>query len=323
MYPLDQQMMRNDAIDRWFKFPYAWSSSIVEAALAVINLDSVGVLWDPFVGSGTTALIGALRGIATICCDIDPLATLITSLKLDPPRASEIEWARGIINTLNFDTDIENLASTLDNADKRRADILRFFIIVPLLRAQWHEGVLCDSHGFKFHLENLIEEILEDSPQMLGLRPINLIACMDFYSSAKLVSERGSTPVVLITSPPFPTSNVNPDIEQLANLVGLKRPQEELVSACLRLLECAPTELTSITSVVEAYKSILRTIVGTAIQVGCQSVILEIATLKPIKVGPFVESIREQLREHKYVVKQTFDASTPLEDITVLSAVVG
>src|SRR5690349_2346625 len=113
---------------------------------------------------------------------------------------------------------------------------------------------------------------------MLRLRPPNSIGCMDFYSSAKLISECGRVPIVLITSPPFPTSNVNLDIEQLANLLGMKRPQEELISACLRVCEYIPTE---IISTAEAYKSILRAIIGSAIRVGCQSVILEIASLKP------------------------------------------
>ncbi|MBW1912625.1 MAG: site-specific DNA-methyltransferase [Deltaproteobacteria bacterium] len=63
------------------------------------------LVYDPFMGRGTTLLEGALLGRNVAGCDINPLSKLLVSPRLNPPDLIEIE---GRLKVINFEWDKES-----------------------------------------------------------------------------------------------------------------------------------------------------------------------------------------------------------------------
>ncbi|MEA3408949.1 MAG: DNA methyltransferase, partial [Candidatus Eisenbacteria bacterium] len=60
------------------------------------RLTSAGdVVYDPFMGRGTTLLEAALAGRAPAGCDINPLSEIIVRPRLEPPELREVEARLG------------------------------------------------------------------------------------------------------------------------------------------------------------------------------------------------------------------------------------
>ncbi|MCX8089875.1 MAG: DNA methyltransferase [Verrucomicrobiae bacterium] len=72
----------NQYITHWF-YPYKgkFHPQMVRGLANILGLREGDVLLDPFVGSGTTVVEGALLGLRTIGFDISPLCVLIASVK--------------------------------------------------------------------------------------------------------------------------------------------------------------------------------------------------------------------------------------------------
>lgn len=72
----------NQYITHWF-YPYKgkYHPQLVRAMANIIGLEKDDTLLDPFSGSGTTAVEGALLNLKTICYDISPLCVLIGKVK--------------------------------------------------------------------------------------------------------------------------------------------------------------------------------------------------------------------------------------------------
>ena len=48
------------------------------------------VVYDPFLGRGTTLLEAALLGRIPFCCDVSPLSAILVAPRLDPPTLDEV-----------------------------------------------------------------------------------------------------------------------------------------------------------------------------------------------------------------------------------------
>ncbi|MGR3985382.1 MAG: DNA methyltransferase [Gammaproteobacteria bacterium] len=72
----------NQYITHWF-YPYKgkFHPQMIRALANIIGLREGDVLLDPFIGSGTTAVEGALLGLKTVGFDISPLCVLIGKVK--------------------------------------------------------------------------------------------------------------------------------------------------------------------------------------------------------------------------------------------------
>ena len=72
----------NQYITHWF-YPYKgkFHPQMARALANIIGLRKGDCVLDPFCGSGTTAVEGALLGLQTICFDISPLCALIAKVK--------------------------------------------------------------------------------------------------------------------------------------------------------------------------------------------------------------------------------------------------
>lgn len=62
----------------------------VATTLVRLFSDSESTVLDPFCGSGSIVFEGALQGRKTIGCDLSPLATIITSAKIQPPKPEAV-----------------------------------------------------------------------------------------------------------------------------------------------------------------------------------------------------------------------------------------
>lgn len=72
----------NQYITHWF-YPYKgkYHPQMVRALANIIGMKEGGILLDPFIGSGTTAVEGALLNLKVIGFDISPLCVLISKVK--------------------------------------------------------------------------------------------------------------------------------------------------------------------------------------------------------------------------------------------------
>ncbi len=80
-------------------------------------------IWDPFGGSGTTALEALLLGRNAISTDANPLATLITKVKcssLSPEQRTELSSMISRIKTLELTPDVGKLLSRIGERTSRK-----------------------------------------------------------------------------------------------------------------------------------------------------------------------------------------------------------
>lgn len=70
------QLSKKDCLHRWLKYREGFSAQLVEILLNEFKIKEGDVVMDPFMGSGTTALVCAMEGINSIGYDILPMSKL-------------------------------------------------------------------------------------------------------------------------------------------------------------------------------------------------------------------------------------------------------
>lgn len=87
------QLNKNNGLYGWFKYKEGFSPQLVNGFIDEMNLDTHSTLLDPFVGSGTTSLVGSQRNINTIGIDILPTSKVSVDAKANVNNydISEIE----------------------------------------------------------------------------------------------------------------------------------------------------------------------------------------------------------------------------------------
>lgn len=70
------QLSKNECLHRWLKYKEGFSSKLVQILLDEFGIKSGELVLDPFMGSGTTALVCAIQGINSIGYDILPMSKL-------------------------------------------------------------------------------------------------------------------------------------------------------------------------------------------------------------------------------------------------------
>lgn len=113
------RLIKNRPRHRWFWFPHSYSPELVEAILDFWELPKESVVFDPFVGAGTTLLVARDRGFKAVGSDLFPLAIRVSKAKV-------------------ADYDLEhltNLANKIINTAKRHETVIPEAISERLLRA--------------------------------------------------------------------------------------------------------------------------------------------------------------------------------------------
>ena len=67
------QLNKNESLHRWLKYREGFSSILVKELLDEFGIGEGDLVMDPFMGSGTTALVCALEGVNSIGYDILPM----------------------------------------------------------------------------------------------------------------------------------------------------------------------------------------------------------------------------------------------------------
>lgn len=75
------QLSKKDCLHRWLKYKEGFSSELVETLLKDFALQKGDIVADPFMGSGTTALVSVLNGYNCIGFDILPMSKVAIKAK--------------------------------------------------------------------------------------------------------------------------------------------------------------------------------------------------------------------------------------------------
>lgn len=80
------QLNKEESIHSWLKYKEGFSSDLVNIFLNDMNIQHGDMIMDPFMGSGTTALVCKMRGIDCIGYDVLPLSEISIKAKSDINR---------------------------------------------------------------------------------------------------------------------------------------------------------------------------------------------------------------------------------------------
>lgn len=75
------QLSKKDCIHGWLKYKEGFSAALVKQLLEDFRVEKGDLVIDPFMGSGTTALVAALAGINSIGYDILPMSQISITAK--------------------------------------------------------------------------------------------------------------------------------------------------------------------------------------------------------------------------------------------------
>lgn len=75
------QLSKKDCIHRWLKYKEGFSADLVEKLLAEIGINEGDTVLDPFMGSGTTAMVCKFHNIRSIGFDVLPMTEIAIKAK--------------------------------------------------------------------------------------------------------------------------------------------------------------------------------------------------------------------------------------------------
>ena len=75
------QLSKKDKLHRWLKYKEGFSAELVNILLDDMTAQSGDIILDPFMGSGTTAIVCQMRGINSIGYDIMPISSVALNAK--------------------------------------------------------------------------------------------------------------------------------------------------------------------------------------------------------------------------------------------------
>lgn len=93
------QLSKKDALHKWLKYKEAFSAKLVEELLDIMSVVDGDTILDPFIGSGTTALVCKMRNINCIGYDILPLSKVAIMVK-DNAVSYKVEEIKKLIKEI-------------------------------------------------------------------------------------------------------------------------------------------------------------------------------------------------------------------------------
>jgi len=75
------QLSKRDCLHNWLKYKEGFSAELVEILLDEMGIKPKDTILDPFLGSGTTALVAKMKGINSISFDIMPMSRIAVNVK--------------------------------------------------------------------------------------------------------------------------------------------------------------------------------------------------------------------------------------------------
>jgi len=105
------QLSKKDALHSWLKYKEGFSANLVSILLEEMDAKSGDLVMDPFMGSGTTALVCRMKGIVSVGFDVMPISAVSIKAKANVMKY-RMEELDGLIS------DVESLCVPNDY-DKR------------------------------------------------------------------------------------------------------------------------------------------------------------------------------------------------------------
>lgn len=203
-------MVLTDCIHRWLRGDDAWPPDLVSRLFARLNVSAADVIYDPFVGWGTTALVAHRRELRSISTDRSALAVLTTACKIHPPHLREITALRDTLCSCNFESLLRDL--TLGAIANQ---MMRFVLAAGLARSRWFAGAALDVHEVHTSALCVLREMADDISVIPPGRATAQVLHAEFGEQTLPVRS-----AVIVTSLPFSKSNANPRRQKLEAVLG-------------------------------------------------------------------------------------------------------
>ena len=318
-------------IHRWLTFEDSWSPAAVEYLLDTAGIDSSYTVYDPFVGCGTTPVVCAGRGLNTISCDVSILATETTRVKLSPPSEKELNDLKTVIGASGPEKLLRSFVDRIlpETFPDISLKLVQFVLAAALLRVGWHEGEPLRMDDVGAEIAALINEMREDAVVLHTPQHHHRVYCQDFFAFEPLEingSARGK--LVMVSSPPFFGSNLNPAKQRLVNLLAepgqaagrVRRPPARAVPGALPILSFFSADQATYDRV-NSYLIFLESIARHAADTGCRTVALEMG---PKNVGGneirFDLFLAQRLTAYNYEISLLETTETEPEICTAICA---
>ncbi len=126
------QLSKNDVLHSWLKYKEGFSADLVNSLLDEAGIKAGDWVMDPFMGSGTTALVCQMRGIHSIGYDVMPIADVALKAKAACTDYSLTELnamlaeLRALPMPADYSKSISSIPITQDAYPEQNARYLRF-----------------------------------------------------------------------------------------------------------------------------------------------------------------------------------------------------
>ncbi len=303
-------------VHRWLRFSDSWEASGVHRAFDTIGVRRSDVIYDPFVGCGTTPLAAAARGLRTVSMDRSALAVLATVVKLYPPDHGMldevVEKLRGCpCNILIRKLQVRRLRRGAASPAQRA---LVFALVAGWLRAR--DRYFCraiDRFGRVNHADsatfasaancidaqwldealNVVDEMRADQPAPGGRAIQHVVRCRELTTEVtKLPGLTGHNSIVMVTSPPPPVRHIDLDRQRLDRLIHTTVPR-------LRIFDRHDHHTESLSAVemrrVATYERFVDSLLVHARNLRCTAIAIEMSSRPAPQGTPCDELLVERL----------------------------
>ena len=72
---------KTESIHRWYSYLEGYSSCLIDDLICSIGVDNIKTIYDPFCGTGTTALVASKYGISSYYSETNPFMRMVIEAK--------------------------------------------------------------------------------------------------------------------------------------------------------------------------------------------------------------------------------------------------
>jgi hypothetical protein len=283
-----QSHVQPPPVHRWLQFADSRHEHSVHRALAALGARPTDVIYDPFVGCGTTAVAAAARGHRTVSTDRSALAALATVIKLYPPDQHILDEVAETVRSAPCTILIRKCrrAGFRRGASSPVHRALIFVLVAGWLRAR----ASCDPRDLANtdarwlgEALRVIDEIRVDQATNRSrvLDSKHVVRCQDFVPHVARLPGSAATPITMVTSPPLPVRHVDADRQRLDRLIHATVPRLRIFARHVhRTISLGAAERDR----VDAYASFLDSILLHAQYLGCAGIAIEVSS-RPMPQG--------------------------------------
>lgn len=156
------QLSKKDALHRWLKYKEGFSAELVNAFLDEMEAEPGDLIMDPFMGSGTTALVCCMRGIDSVGFDVMPLSgvSLRAKMAVLDYRTEEIRAMLRDVTALDMPEDYQERTPYIKITETAYPDYTERYL---QYLTQWNQ-----SSGYSQEAKNLLTLCIINSLEQIS-----------------------------------------------------------------------------------------------------------------------------------------------------------